>query len=596
MKKIHARMMSLFVTLMLMLTMWSVPALAVDVADGTYTGKGAGMGGAVEVAVTVADGKITGIEVTGHQETPGISDAAITGVPAAIIEAQSVQVDGVTGATLTSNAIKEAVAFALSGSKSEAADGFELTVKPDVVVIGGGMGGMASAVRAAELGANVVLFEQSARLGGCGYLAGGSLSGAGYNIQKAAGIEDTPEKFFADFVSMGGDIDLLNEAIARKHAEVSGPVIDWVQDYVGAQMSDVVDDGSYIPMNTKRVTYSAGGSAAGNAKFFVEALEKKLNEFVAAGAAQVVLNTRVSDIVLGDAGDVVGVVAGGQEVAAASTIIATGGYGYSEKWLKEFAFDNVTSSAVNTATGDGYDFARKAGGVFDNMDYCAAYAGAIPVTGFAASLRANVMYEGAIWVNNQGARIINEPAADSGGRNDAWRLSDKNEVYVVFSEGMLTDKPVFSGMLGSTQTYDNKETLSDLIEKGLAFKADSIAELSEKTQMPLLQETLETYNADVAAGLDSQFGRTDSLIAFEGPLYAVYTVPYILMTQGGPRIDADGQLVREDGSKVGNVYLAGEIVGSANVAGHSTIGGIGNGLCMTWGYISATSAVANAGK
>lgn len=52
--------------------------------------------------------------------------------------------------------------------------------------------------------------------------------------------------------------------------------------------------------------------------------------------------------------------------------------------------------------------------------------------------------------------------------------------------------------------------------------------------------------------------------------------------------------MREDGTLVGGAYLAGEIIGSANIAGHNTIGGIGHGLCATWGRISAESAVKNA--
>ena len=129
------------------------------------------------------------------------------------------------------------------------------------------------------------------------------------------------------------------------------------------------------------------------------------------------------------------------------------------------------------------------------------------------------------------------------------------------------------------------------------FKADTIDELAQKLGTPKLAETVAKYNEDVKAGEDSVFGRTDNLLAFEeGPFYAVYTVPYLMMTAGGPRINGEAQLMHEDGTPVGNVYLAGEIIGSANIAGHNTIGGIGHGLCATWGTIAAESAVKNAGK
>jgi len=80
---------------------------------GTYTASGKGMGGDVTVSVTVDSDKITAIEVTEHDETPGISDPAIADIPNKIIEAQSTEIDGVAGATMTSNAIKEAVNSAL---------------------------------------------------------------------------------------------------------------------------------------------------------------------------------------------------------------------------------------------------------------------------------------------------------------------------------------------------------------------------------------------------------------------------------------------------------------------------------------------------
>ena len=85
--------------------------------DGTFTSSANGMGGAVKVSVTVAGGKITNVEVLEHKETPGISDPALEKVPAAIKEAGNIDVDGVTGATLTSGRIKDAVKACLEKSK-----------------------------------------------------------------------------------------------------------------------------------------------------------------------------------------------------------------------------------------------------------------------------------------------------------------------------------------------------------------------------------------------------------------------------------------------------------------------------------------------
>ena len=88
-----------------------------ETAANEYIGKGSGIADGLTVKVTVVDGKMTAIEVIAHNETPGISDAAIAEMPARILEAQSVDIDGVSGATRTSDGIKAAVADALSQSK-----------------------------------------------------------------------------------------------------------------------------------------------------------------------------------------------------------------------------------------------------------------------------------------------------------------------------------------------------------------------------------------------------------------------------------------------------------------------------------------------
>ncbi len=567
-------------------------------ADGVYEGSANGMGGAVKVTVTVSGGKITAVEVVEHSETAGISDPAIEQIPAKIVEAQSTDVDAVTGATVTSEAIKAAVKAALSGEEAQEKAELEITLEPDVIVVGAGMAGLVASVRAAELGAKVLVLEQNYRVGGSANTAGGSISGACYQIQKDAGIEDSPELFYQDFVNLGGGEQYMNTEIAKVHAERSGEAIDWLQQDVGVEFSDKVDSGSYLTMDINRVTYTAGGASSGGGSYFVRGLMNKLQPYIDAGQVQLCLDTLVTDITLNDAGDVTGVVVGEKEIAAPSTVIATGGYGYCERWLKEFNFTNITSNDPNTAIGSGYDFARKAGAAFDNMDYSSCYGGSVPVTGFQASLRCNVNYNGAVWINTSGDRVFNEPKATSMDKRTVWRTSDQNIIYVVLTESMLTDEQaLFTGMMSNSAAFTNAEKINELIEKGYVFKADTISELAEMIHTPNLEATLTQYNEDVKKGEDSVFGRTDNLLSFEeGPYYAVYTVPYLMMTAGGPRINGSAQLMREDGTAIGNVYLAGEIIGSANIAGHNTIGGIGHGICATWGKIAAESAVANAGK
>ena len=80
--------------------------------DGTYEGEGEGMD-TIKVEVEVTDGKIASVEVIEENETPGYCEPALEQVPAAIVEKNSTDVDSVSGATKTSEGIKEAVNNAL---------------------------------------------------------------------------------------------------------------------------------------------------------------------------------------------------------------------------------------------------------------------------------------------------------------------------------------------------------------------------------------------------------------------------------------------------------------------------------------------------
>ncbi len=88
-----------------------------SIPDGTYEGTGEGLFGPVKVSVAVQGGKIAEVKVLEHGETDGIADAAISGVPKAIVEKQDPDVDVVSGATFTSKGIIEAVKNALKGAK-----------------------------------------------------------------------------------------------------------------------------------------------------------------------------------------------------------------------------------------------------------------------------------------------------------------------------------------------------------------------------------------------------------------------------------------------------------------------------------------------
>ena len=588
--------LSLLLVLALMIGM--VPAVAeTALTDGTYTGTGKGMHSNIAVTVTVEGGAITSVTVDSHDETPGVSDPAIEQIPAAIVEAGSTDVDAVAGATLTSNGIIEAVNNALNGVTEETVT--ELTIEPDMIVVGSGMAGLVATARGVELGLNVLVLEQSVRTGGCIHYAGGTVSGAGFKIQKENGVEDTPEAFYADIEALGGEGE-FNEALAKRHTEEAGAAIDWLDEDLGVDFGDrSLVGGAYTAMQTLRVTRALGSYSMGAANAYLDPLNERLEQAIADGKAQIMYNTKVTELLV-EGDKCVGVKAGDLEFRAPSVVLATGGYSYNEDLLKMAGFENVISCAPSTSDGSGFLLAQAVGGVFDNMDEIVNYyGGGIPTNGFDMYYQVNNSYPGMIYVNAQGDRVGAEESATSA----MWYGQEESKLYAVISGNMIDEEQSFikHPMMNSAVLENNGwDKLEELAAEGnCVYKADTLEELAEMIGAENLTATVEAYNKDVAAGEDTAFGRSaESMVAFEeGPYYAVVTVPYVWSgTSGGVRANEDGYLQREDGTVITGLSLAGEILGPSNILGKINFGGINHSMCATWGIIAAENAAELAGK
>lgn len=571
------------------------PAEAGIYTPGTYTASANGMNGAVEVSVTVDADKITAIEVGEHSETPGISDPAIEQIPAAIVEAGSTEVDGIAGATITSDAIKAAVEDALAMARGEeVATEVAATELPfekaDVVVVGAGMSGITAAIKAADLGANVILFEKNAQIGGSALVAGGTLSGAGTQMQKDAGIEDSPEKFIEDIQKLGGGTN--NPELTKYHAEHSAAAVDEM-DALGVDFGDRIptQPSTYMAMDTPRESRMKGG-----AKAVVEAYRPQLEKHIENGKIALLLNTPVTDIVIED-NAVVGVVTDTDTYNAGAVILATGGYGHNEEWINEYNFANVLTTAPASSTGDGYNFARKAGAGFSNMDYLPAYAGGVPVsdTGFNFSVGANTTeYPDAIWVDLNGKRMADEFGLTYAEKQNVWVNAEENIVYIILDEDMKNaNEPLLStGSMKSEPDAEWKMFNDELAKGEVVFSGATVEELAANAGIDPagLKATVEGYNAAVAAGVDSEFGRTQLTAFGEGPYYAVKTVPYVMLTKGGPMMNDKGQVLTEAGEAIPGLYQCGELMGGANIGGAANIGGLANTITIVWGENAARNA------
>lgn len=588
---------------------WAEPALS----DGVFSGSAMGMGGELTVNVTIGNGAMTAIDIAGHKETPGISDPALQTIPAAILEAQSTAVDAASGATVTSKAIMEAVDAALlaaQGVEAEQAEQAETAAYPersDIVVVGYGFAGMNAALEAANRGAHVVLLEKTEQRGGSLRIAGGTLSGADTKIQREQGIEDSPELFYEEIVSrnaeIGGEANYLPD-VAKYYCEHSGAAVDWL-DSLGCDMGERTagQPSLYQPMKVARV-YSSGKGAS-----YLEKVGELVDEQIAGGNIEVFFGTTAESLIQQADGAVTGVTFTGadgtaRQIDAGAVILCTGGYGHSEELLKQYNFTNVLTTAPASNTGDGLRMAVEAGAAVKNMDYCSTYAGGLYTSssGFVRSQNIRIKdFPYMIFVNAQGERFCDELGNADGTDYDAitswWKKGD-NIVYIVFDEAMI-EKLRADGMPVISGDKDWSKFDQAVLDAESIFVGDTLEEAAKAAGVDAagLAATIERYNGFAEAGLDEDFGRTRLMEPFTGGRYTILrTMPYVMITSGGPVMNDRCEVLREDGTPIPGLYQAGEIAGNAAVIGHTTLGGVSNTDCIVFGKRAAECAVEYATK
>lgn len=601
MKKEEKRMkrfLSVVLALVMAMSLMSVTAFAAELTDGVFEGVGQGFGGELKVSVTVEGGKITKVEVLSHGDTAGICDAALEQVPAAIVEKQTADVDTASGATLTSNGIIAAVKNALG--QDEKAEQVCTIENPDVIVVGAGVAGMRTAIEACRNGAKVLVLEKTDRVGGT--IGGGTLIGINSKLQKEYGIEDDPELLVEDvrrlnegYRSRNPGVEYTwNEDLTRYFAEHCGEEVDYVVD-LGVEFADESrrkpsQPTLYEPLSVDRVSSCVRSS-------LTDVIYGELKKFVDDGQCCILFETPATDLIM-DGAAVVGVKTANAEYRAKATVLCTGGYGYSEELVSRYNFKNFTTTSSWFTTGDGMLMAEKAGAVLTNMDFLTAYAGGLktPEGGLTRTMSIRVKdFPYLIFVNKDGERFVDEMGKEDGSSYDeitSWWTKGDNIVYIMVDQAMVDDlkaqgKPIISGDTDWSKFEDQ------LAKGNILFSGSTIAEVAEKAGINAanLEKTIEKYNGYAEKGLDEEFGRTRLMKPFTGGTYYIFeTTPYIMLTEGGPLMNEKAQVLNAEGAPIPGLYEAGEIIGTANAFGRTTIGGTGNTGNLVWGKLAGENS------
>lgn len=562
---------------------------APSAADSRVKGTGSSMGmeGDVVVEVEADATTIYSIKVTEQDETKGIGSVACETLPDQMVEAQSYNIDGIAGATVTSDAIKEAVKAALTAAgldpaafatakaagDNDAASSTE-TIDCDVVIIGAGGAGLTAAAQAAENGAKVVVLEKMPMVGGNSLKATGGMNAAGTDYQAALGITDSGvQEFIVDTMNGGhqvNDIDLVTTM-----SEQSAAAIDWLTS-IGAPLPKVAATGGTVH---KYLHEPEDGSAVGS--YLVD----KLNAQVQKLGVTVMLNTEATEILM-DGGKAVGVAAHDSKhdyvINAKAVILATGGFGSNFELMASFNPDLAHAVTTNHAgaTGDGIAMAEAIGAATVDMEQIQLHPTVYQETGLLVSESVRSM--GGILVNAEGNRFTNDMST-----RDAVSAAELQQpgayAYIIFDQRVVND-------LKSCEKY---------IKNGLTVSADTYEELAklmglEGDAIQNFCTTMETWNASVAAGSDENFGRNNGMDEdlATAPFYAIKIAPGIHHTMGGLKINTETEVISTNGSAIEGLYACGETTGG--VHGGNRIGG--NAVCdfVVFGRIAGNNAAAYA--
>ena len=176
--------------------------------DGEWTGSGEGRSGSIIAKVVVKEHQVAQVTIVSQSESVFAQDAINSVVAKAIgrQDVMSVEVDGVSGATLTSTGVIGAINMALQAAMGKPADA-AMNYKDgtcDIVVVGAGGAGLSAAVAAAETGSlSIVVLEKQGIIGGNTNYSTGGINAAETDIQRELGIEDSKQLFYDDIMRGG---------------------------------------------------------------------------------------------------------------------------------------------------------------------------------------------------------------------------------------------------------------------------------------------------------------------------------------------------------------------------------------------------------
>ena len=592
--------------------------------SGSFTGTAKGMG-EVSVTLTLTDNVITDCTAKGDEETSGIGSVVIEQFPGEVVEGNTINLDSISGATITSNAFVEAAKAALTeaglnpddymAKADKTANGETVSYDADVVVIGAGGAGMTAAMTAADAGQKVVILESQAMVGGNSARATGGMNAAKTVYQdenefdQAAGVEKTlataaekyadnetitalaktvseqwaayqanPTGYFdsvelMELDTMVGGKGINDPELVKTLCEGTADAIDWL-DENGITLHNVSSFGGasvkriHRPVNEEGKVVSVGA-------YMIPLLQENCEK----RGIDIVLNTTVDTILTDANGAAVGVSGTDKDgntvvVNAKSVILATGGFGANLDMVTQYKPELAGFMTTNAAgaQGQGIEMATAIGAGTVDMDQIQIHPTVEANT--AALITEGLRGDGAILVNANGERFIDEV-----GTRD------------VVSAAEIAQPGSYSWLIVDQAMADASSVIQGYIKKGYTKTGATYEELAKELDVDpaAFANTMETWNSYVEAKNDPDFGRTSFADKLDtAPYYAIKVTAGVHHTMGGLKINTNTEVLNENGEIIPGLFAAGEVTGG--VHGANRLGGTAVADFVVFGRIAGESA------
>jgi flavocytochrome c len=461
-------------------------------------------------------------------------------------------------------------------------------VTTDVLIIGTGFAGLAAAIEARDAKADVLVIDKMPVPGGNSTINGGDFAAAGTPMQKAAGIEDSPELMFKDMMKAGGYLN--HPELARTVAEQSAGALEWSQNYVGAQYDRVNFHGGH---SVKRAHQTVQRSGSG-------LVTKQLEKARALGA-KIELRTKLVRLVADKDGRIVGAEvrrgykfpdeASGTPAfikARKAVVLASGGFS-NDVQLRQMYDPRLTDQFTSTnhpgATGEAIMAACMAGAMDLQMDWIQLGPWTSPDEkgfGYVPQFVERVVGYGLMVDPATGKRFFKE-TGNRKERADAIILL--GHPAVILADSTNTTKMVDPGQLKGA------------LDNGSLRKFDTLEDLARGYNMPVdvFVEQVKRWNGFVEQKKDPELECMifkDAVPNVTPPFYAARLWPRVHHTMGGLAINKEAQVIGFELKPIPGLYAAGEATGG--VHGAVRLGSVAMADCVVFGRIAGKNAAKQA--